>query len=226
LNYKKRWLIVVPILVGLIITVILVKTSKQPVQSAVSEMSRLVRVIEAPVVDLVPGAVGYGSVVPGVTLDAVAEVNGKIIEMLPNLKKGSIVQAGSVLLKIEPTVYELAIVEIEASIQSTRAQLDETYIEEKNTRISLEIENKSLEFTKKELDRLANIVKKGAVSRSSLDQQERAYLTQLQSVQSLKNSLNLMPIERKLLQSQLAGYEAKLASAELDLEHTTITLFF
>ena len=54
---------------GLIVTVILVKTSKQPVQSPVSETSRLVRIIEAPVVDLVPGAVGSGSVVPGVTLD-------------------------------------------------------------------------------------------------------------------------------------------------------------
>jgi len=223
---KNRWLVVVPILMGLVVTIILVKTSKQPVQSAVSEMSRLVRIIEVPIVDIVPSAVGYGSVVPSVTLDAVAEVDGKIIEILPNLKKGSIVQAGSVLLKIDPIEYELAIVEIETSIQSTRAQFDETYVEEKNTRTSLEIENKSLEFTKKERDRLANIVKKGAVSRSTLDQQERTYLTQLQSVQSLKNTLNLIPIERRLLQAKLAGYEAQLASAELDLQNTTISLSF
>jgi len=136
----------------------------------------------------VPIAVGYGSVAPSVTLDAVAEVDGKVIEMLPNLKKGAIVQAGSVLLKIDPTVYELAIAEIETSIQSTCAQIDETYVEEKNTRTSLEIENKSLNTSKKELDRLTNIVDKGAVSRSSVDQQERTYLTQLQSVQSLRNS--------------------------------------
>ncbi len=135
-----------------------------------------------------PIAVGYGSVAPSVTLDAVAEVDGKVIEMLPNLKKGAIVQAGSVLLKIDPTVYELAIAEIETSIQSTCAQIDETYVEEKNTRTSLEIENKSLNTSKKELDRLTNIVDKGAVSRSSVDQQERTYLTQLQSVQSLRNS--------------------------------------
>jgi len=223
---KKRGLIFVPILIGVLITVILVKTSKQPAQSPVSETSRSVRVIDAPVVDLVPSAIGYGSVAPNVVLDAVAEVDGKIIEMLPNLKKGSIIQAGSVLLKIDPTAYELAIVEIETSIESTRAQINETYVEDRNTRTSLDIENKSLEFSKKELDRLTNIVKKGAVSRSSLDQQERTYLTQLQSVQSLKNSLNLMPVQRKLLQSQLAGYEARLASAELDLENTTITLPF
>ena len=223
---KKRWLIVVPILIGVIITAILVKTSKQPAQLPVSETSRSVRVIDVPVVDLVPSAVGYGSVAPSVALDAVAEVDGKIIEMLPNLKKGSIVNAGSILLKIDPTAYELAIAEIETSIQSTRAQIDETYVEEKNTRTSLDIENKSLEFSKKELDRLTNIVDKGAVSRSSLDQQERTYLTQLQSVQSLKNTLNLVPVERKLLQSQLTGYKAQLASAELDLENTTISLPF
>jgi RND family efflux transporter MFP subunit len=223
---NKRWLILIPILIGLLITVILIKTSKEPTQSTVLEYVRTVRVIDIPVVELFPGAIGYGSVVPSVTLDGVAEVSGKIIEMLPNLKKGSIVPAGSVLLKIDPTVYELAIAEIETSIESTRAQIDETHVQEDNTRISLDIENKSLEFSKKELDRLTDIVKKGAVSRSSLDQQERTYLTQLQSVQSLKNSLNLLPVERNLLLAQLAGYEAKLASAKLDLEHTTLTLPF
>ena len=223
---KNRKLIVVPILAGLIITIILVKTSKQPTQSPIAETARSVRVIDVPVVDLVPAAVGYGSVAPSVVLDAVAEVDGKIIEMLPNLKRGSIVQTGSVLLKIDPTVYELAIAEIETSIASTQAQIEETYVDERNTRTSLDIENKSLEFSKKELDRLTNIVEKGAVSRSSLDQQERTYLTQLQSVQSLKNTLQLLPVERKLLKAQLAGYEAKLANAELDLENTTITLPF
>jgi RND family efflux transporter MFP subunit len=223
---KKRWLIVVPILLGIIITAILVKTGKQPVQLPISETSHSVRVIDVPIVDLVPSAVGYGSVAPSVVLDAVAEVDGKIIDMLANLKKGSIVQAGSVLLKIDPTAYELEIVEIETSIQSTNAQLDENLVEERNTRASLEIEIKSLESSKKELDRLTNIVDKGAVSRSSLDQQERTYLTQLQSVQALKNSLNLLPVERKLLQAQLAGHEAKLASAELDLQNTTVTLPF
>jgi multidrug efflux pump subunit AcrA (membrane-fusion protein) len=223
---NKRWLIVIPILAGLLITVILVKTSQPPAQLSITEATRLVRVIDVPVVELVPRAVGYGSVAPSVALDAVAEVDGKIIEMLPNLKRGNIVQAGSVLLRIEPTSYELAIAEIETSIESTRAQLDETYVEEKNTRVSLGIEKKSLEFSQKELDRLSNIVKKGAVSRSSLDQQERTYLTQLQSVQSLKNALNLIPVERKLLQSQLAGHEAKLASAKLDLENTIVTVGF
>jgi multidrug efflux system membrane fusion protein len=223
---RKRWLIILPILLGLIITVLLVKTSKEPTQSSMQENIRTVRVIDVPVVDIVPKAVGYGSVTPSVTLDAVAEVSGKIIEMLPNLKKGSIVQSGSVLLKIDPAAYELAIAEIKTSIQSARVQIEETYVEENNTRVSLDIENKSLEFSKKELDRLNDIVKKGAVTRSSLDQQERTYLSQLQSVQSLKNKLNLIPVERNLLLAQLAGYEAKLASAELDLEHTTIHLPF
>lgn len=224
--FKNRWLIFIPILIGVVITVLLVKTSKEPVQSTVKEYIRTVRYIDVPVVDYFPGAIGYGSVTPSVTLDGVAEVSGKIIQMLPNLKKGSIVAAGSVLLKIDPTAYELAVAEIETSIESTRAQINETNVKEDNTRISLEIENKNLESSKKELERLKNIVKKGAVSRSSLDQQERTYLSQLQSVQSLKNTLNLIPVERKLLLAQLAGYEARLASAKLDLEHTTITLPF
>ncbi len=223
---KKRWLLVVPILIGVFITAILVKTSKQPTQLDMQEISQSVRVINIPVVDLVPSAVGYGSTVPSVILDAVAEVDGKVIEMLPNLKKGSIVQAGSILLRIDPAEYELTIAEIETTIQSTKAQLDQNYVEEINTRASLEIENKSLESGKKELERLKNIVKKGAVSRSALDQQERTYLSQLQSVQSLKNALNLLPVERKLLQAQLAGEEAKLASGLLDLENTTVILPF
>ena len=51
---KKRWLIFVPILMGLLITVLLVKTSKAPEQNPVNEDARTIRVIEAPLVDIVP----------------------------------------------------------------------------------------------------------------------------------------------------------------------------
>ncbi len=223
---KKKWLIILPILLGLAILIILVKSRSGPEQAPLTEKTRAVRVIEVPSVTVIPRAVGYGNVEPGMVWEAVAEVSGKIIEIHPKLKKGAILGADTVLLRIDPTDYELAIARTETDIQATQAQLAELQVKEANTRASLKIEQETLGLSEKELERKRKLVAKGTVSRSTVEQEERTVLAQKQSVQSHKNSLNLYPVERKLLEAQLARHQAQLASAKLDLERTTLQLPF
>ncbi|HEC16760.1 MAG TPA: HlyD family efflux transporter periplasmic adaptor subunit [Sedimenticola sp.] len=222
----RKWVILIPILAGVAALVFLKQNKTEPPRATAREQPRLVRVIRAFTTTVVPQARGHGTVRPGKTWEAVAQVKGKILEKHPNLKKGAILEAGSLLLRIDPMDYRLAIAETEADIEATKAQLDELSAREANTRLALGIEEQALALTRKELERKRRLVKDGSISRSDLDSQERLLLTQQQAVQAQRSALNLIPSQRALLRAQLARQGARLSVARRDLANTEIRLPF
>jgi RND family efflux transporter MFP subunit len=223
---SKKWVILIPVIAGVAALMALKQSSNPPVQEARQEQARLVRVIRAPSLTVIPTAQGHGSVRPSRTWEAVAQVKGKIVEKQPALQKGAILEAHSLILRIDPADYELAIAQAEADIQATRAQLDELAAKASNTEASLKIEQAALALNQKELARKRQLVDKGGISRSDLEVQERSLLTQQQSVQAQINTLNLFPSQKALLEAQLARHMATLASARRSLANTEIRLPF
>ena len=223
---SKRWFVVVPILVGIVILIVLVRARQGPEQAAPEERSRAVRVIPVPQVDLVPHVRGYGTVAPGRVWEAVAQVSGKIVQTHPKLDEGQFLPAAATLLRIDPADYELEIAQIQGDIAATQAQLAELDVREQNTRHALAIEKESLLLSEKELQRKRKLVTKGTLPQSDADKERRTVLAQRQSVTGQENTLRLLPVERQSLQAQLARYQAKLDAARLDLERTTVTLPF
>jgi RND family efflux transporter MFP subunit len=222
----KKWVFFIPVLIGVVAIGLLKQTSTEPQQKAVEESSVLVRVINAPSLTVTPVAVGYGTVQPVSSWEAVAQVEGVIREKNSHLNKGAIIDKGSVLFQIDEIDYKLSIAQINADIVAIQAQLNELDAKEKNTRLSLDIESKSLELSKKELKRLRSLINKGSVSQSDYDTQERVMLAQQQSVQAHHNSLNLLPSQQALLEAQLLQQQSRLQSAQRDLANTRITLPF
>jgi hypothetical protein len=222
----RRWLIIIPLLIGIAVLMLLVRGQKTPQQAPPGERARAVRVIVAATVDAVPRATGFGNVAPVRNWQGMAEVSGKVVEVHPRLHEGVILPAGTVLLRIDPTDYQLVIAQAEAEIQATAAQLEELDLKQANLEASLVIEREALALSNKELQRKRELVAKATVSRSSVDQEARAMLLQQQRVQDLTNSVNLLPTSRKLLQAQLARYQVQLQEGERDLERTTVRLPF
>ncbi|MCB1876810.1 MAG: efflux RND transporter periplasmic adaptor subunit [Chromatiales bacterium] len=222
----RRWLILIPLALGAAGLMMLAKSRPLPQQAPATESARPVRVLEVPRTQVVPRAIGHGYVQPYRVWEAVVEVTGKLIYRHPELNKGALLQAGTEILRIDPTDYELALQRAKTDLASTRAQLDENAQRERNTRASLRIEQDALALSEKEFARKANLVKQGTVSRSDYDQEQRSLLGQRQSVQGQTNALNLIPAERALLQAQLARQEAQLETAKRDLERTVISLPF
>lgn len=222
----RRWLILIPLALGVGGLVMLAKSRPLPQQAPATEVARPVRVLEVPRTAVVPRAIGHGYVQPYRVWEAVVEVNGKLIYRHPQLNKGALLTAGTEILRIDPTDYELAVQRARTDLVSTRAQLDENTQRESNTRASLKIEQEALAVSEKEFARKANLVKQGTVSRSDYDQEQRSLLGQRQSVQAQRNALNLIPAERALLEAQLARQKAQLETAKRDLERTVISLPF
>ena len=222
-TFWKRLLIVPPLLLGIAAMVVAVRGREAPVKKPPAEIASKVRVIAVPRVTVVPRVLGFGTVQPDKVWGAVAQVSGKITEIHPQLKKGAILPAGAVLLRIDPTDYRLTVDRIKADIRASQAKLTEMRIRRQNTRASIDIENRSLRITQRELKRKRDLATRGAGSQAAVDQEERALLSMRQSVQNLQNSLNLIPAEESRLQAEVSALKAQLADAELDLTRTTIT---
>ncbi|MGD8594397.1 MAG: efflux RND transporter periplasmic adaptor subunit [Gammaproteobacteria bacterium] len=226
-NETKRKLLIIPVIVvGVAIFVGFVKNRAQPEKTPLTEQARAVRVIEVPQIDVVPAIRGTGTVRPSQVWNGVAQVGGKIIETHPQLKKGAVIQEGEVVLKIDPSDYELGIERAKTNIQVGEAQLAESKVKEKNAKSSLKIEEKALRIAQDELQRKRTLVSQGTVTRSELEKEERNVLAQQQSVQSLKNTINLLPVERQRLQADIDRLKAQLKEADLALERTAITMPF
>ena len=219
-------LFVVPVALGLGVVGYALQNREGPQRLPPEERTTPVRVVTAPAVDVVPRALGYGSATPGRSWEAVGEVSGTVIYRHPELEKGAVLRAGTELLRIDPTDYRLAVAQIEASIRSTEAQLAVLDVRASNTRRSLAIEERSIDLARKELERKQRLVKQGTISQAAVDQEERAVLVGEQAVQNLRNSMNLLPAERSVLEATLDQLKAQLETARRNLARTTIVAPF
>ena len=207
-SFSKKLLIIPPVALGMALLLWLTSGRQPPQLADRGEPMRSVRVIEAPLVDIVPVAKGYGPVAPARVWNAVAQVAGRIVEMHPKLRDGEILPEGTLLLRIDPTDYELA-------IEQAQAQLTELQMQESNARASLVIEERTLELARADVERKRKLVQQGTGSQSSVDEAESAMLKTQMAVQNLQNTLALAP-------AQLRVQQASAARAERDLERTRI----
>jgi RND family efflux transporter MFP subunit len=226
MSRPPKWPFFLFILAGVGAIFYLKQHKAPPQQQAVQEQAVHVRTIAVPKVDLTPHIAGHGSVRPVRVWEAVAQVKGKIVAKHPRLQRGAIIEQGTEILRIDPTDYKLAIARTKADMAATRAQLEELDVRERNARASLAVEQQSLDLIAKELERKRDLIGRGGISASDVENEERALLSQRQKVLTQKNSLNLIPSQRTLLEAQLARHQASLDSSVRDLEHTSILMPF
>lgn len=218
----RRLLIVPPVLFGIGIFWLMKGKYTEPERQPIAEVARSLRVIEVPQVALVPRVMGYGVAQAGDVWSAVAEVKGRVVEVHPELKAGAIFRAGQQVVQVDPAEYEIRIAQLQAEIAETKSQQAQLAAEEENFQASLEIERSSLSLAERDLARLESLANSSSVTESEVDRNRREMLAQQQSVQSLVNSLNVLPARRASLVATLAAKQANLQLAELDLKHATI----
>lgn len=222
----KKLLILPPVIIGLGLLFYFVNQKDAPERKAPEELARMVRVIAVEPLDLVPRVLGYGTVEPAKVWNAVAQVGGEVVALHPELKKGAIMAAGTEIIRISPSDYELAISKAEANIRAAEARLQELAISEENTRASLAIEERVLKLREAELARKTKLLERGTVAQAAVDEEMRTTLSQRKIVQDLENTLRLIPTQVMVEEEQKAVSNAELARARLDLARTKIALPF
>jgi RND family efflux transporter MFP subunit len=223
---SRRLLAILPVVAGLVLLVLLVKSRTGSPRRAVAESSQIVRVVPAAVVNVVPRTLGYGRVRPALTWEGVGEVAGRILDTHELFEVGSLVPAGTELVRIDPADYELSIEEITKGTEELEALVDELDAQQANDEALLQIEERSLALVEKDLERQRELLATSVVSQSALDEVERRALAQRTTAQRLRNSLRLIPARKRALLARVASMGARLSAARRDLDRTRIVAPF
>jgi multidrug efflux system membrane fusion protein len=222
MNNLKRFLFIIPLLCGLFLFYTMVSNKKGPKRPEISERIRTVSIIHARKTTVIPRTTGYGYVEPTETWEAIPEVSGKIVAVHPELEKGAFVAKGDLLLKIDPQSYGLAASRGQATVMSVEAQLIELQQEKANIEKLLNIESKAFNLARQEFVRNQDLFKKGYVSASEMDMEEKSLLAQETSIKNLENNLSLLPSRKKVLNAQKESGVSSLSELQLDIEKTEI----
>lgn len=171
-------------------------------------------------------AEGFGRVEAIRTWSAVSQAEGRAIDVFSGLAVGTIVEAGDLLVQIDPTDYQITVAKTEANIASAEATLSEIDGQEENTRRLLALETRSYDVALEEFNRTKRLADSGTVTTASFDAAQRTLLTQENAVTNLTNTLELYPAQRASAEATLAVRQAELAEAERNLANTTIVAPF
>ena len=223
---KKIAMLAIPIALGAMVLALVISVRKPPAQEDPSERTTSVRIITLKKEEFIPRVVGYGTVYPARTWNAVAQVSGRLDYVHPKFKRGNILKSGTEILRINPQDYELALRETLANIEAGKAKLNELNVQQTNINQSLEIERRSVDIKQAELLRKQGLVKRGTISPASFEVVQRELLTQRARVQDLENNLRLLPTQISAQEEQILVYQAKSETARLNLKRTSIRLPF
>jgi membrane fusion protein, multidrug efflux system len=140
-NGFKLVLITLPIAaIGAGILALVVSSKAPPARIEIAERANAVRVIVAQTQAITPTVVGFGLVAPVRAFEAIAQVGGTVEYVNPALRDGQILPAGTVLVRLSPADFNLAIAQARANIRAAEARLAEIEVSEANQRAALEIE--------------------------------------------------------------------------------------
>lgn len=215
-----------PVILGVAAAAYLISAAPGPAQEENARAGQAVRVASVEARDIAPVVRGWGSVRAAHTWAAVSEVRGQVVWRHPDLDVGKLIAAGTEVLKIDPSDYELAIAQGEADLASLAAEAGQIEAERDNTRRVLDLEAERLRLAEADLERIRNLVAQGVSPQTRADEAEKAALQSRRTVAELQNSLELIPPRLARLAAQKARTEASIARARRDLDHTVLVAPF
>ncbi|WP_146455104.1 efflux RND transporter periplasmic adaptor subunit [Rubripirellula tenax] len=163
-----------------------------------------------------------GVVVPLREIRLATEVAGRVVFQSENLRPGRTVAADEVLVRLDPTEYELEVRRLVTQQAQEAAELAATDVSIENTKQLLSLAKEQLKLAADERARVDSLVQRQAASMSEVDVTKRSELTAKSSLVELENRQRELVAGRELIVQKRAATEVALARAQLDLDRTVI----
>lgn len=164
-----------------------------------------------------------GVVVPFREISIATEVSGRVVEQSANLRAGRRVSKGEVLIRIDPTEYQIQVRRLETVKQQAKAELDALDVTVANTQQLLELAKEELALQQAELKRIERLKERSASSTTEIEDAKRDELVSRTALVRIENELRNAAADRTLLQERLKLSGVELERARLDEERTVIT---
>lgn len=216
------------LIVGLAVGFVMYKVkSGAPVERSEDGLPPVsVKVLNLQTLPFRPRATAYGHVEPTVFLKAKSEVSGKVIYVHPDLKKGAAVKAGTVVLRIEPTTFELTLNQSESALEASQSSLIQLDVEEKSTNRQLSIAKENLKVGEAEFARIKTIFDKKLIAKSTVDAEEQKVLSLRKQLEDVQGKVAAFQSRRASLQAQIDQSISQVSQSQDTLGRTEIKLAF
>ena len=223
---KKLPILPIIVLTAVAIVVIAVKTKAPIEHEELGYPPKAVEVIEAKRIPFRARVLAFGNVEPAVLMKAKAEVSGKIVYIHPDLKQGASLKKGTVVLRVEPTTYEISLNQSKAGLAGSKSSLTQLVVEEKSAKGALKIAKEKLVFERKEMARLQSMWDKKLIARTTLDKEEKNVLSLEQQVQDIEGKLSAFASRKAAVVAKIKQSESLVNKGKDSLGRTEVTLPF
>jgi RND family efflux transporter MFP subunit len=168
----------------------------------------------------------YGQVDTGRSVELRAAVSGDVVEIHPDLVAGRRVTEGTVLLRIDPFLYEGALVEARANLASARAAISEMDARLASEREQLQAAQAQLELARSDLNRALSLAGSGTLTDKQVDDRRLILSQRDQAVSQRRNNILITEAQRAQQEANASRLEWKLREAQRKLEDTALTAPF
>lgn len=228
MNKFFRSAIILPLIVFAAIAIVVFQMkTKAPVEH--EENGYPVKAVEVIVAQALPfraRATAFGNIEPSVIVNAKSEVSGKIVYVHPDLQKGASIAKGEVVLRIEPTTFQISLDQSQAGLLGSQSALAQLEAEEVSTRLGLKIAQDNLAVGLKELERNRTLGEKKLVASSALDKEVQKVLNLRQQVQDIEGKLSSYESRKAATFAQITQSQSQVASSRDTLGRTEISMPF
>ncbi len=207
---------------GSIVGGLLMATRKQPPRNERSTLPPLVETVVVRAQDTVERFEGHGTAQPIRTTKIAAEVSARVIDRVGNIRVGSPVAEGQVLLRLDDREYQHALKRATELASGQQASIDELTVDAQSLARLMNTVREEVRVAHNERTRLADLYERNLAAKTEFDLADRTYDQTRRILQGYERQLaTLEPRQRGINASQRA-YEAEADIARLNIERCTI----
>lgn len=222
-----KFLLPIAILVAATAGYLALKASKPaPRKPVIVEKTWPVDATTARKESITPTLTLYGKTVANRAVELRALVSGKITNTGPGLKEGALVKEGEMLVEIDSFDYQGALTEAGANLKEAEARKAEL-------EAAIDLEKRNLTYAEEQLtlairdyERVAELSKKGTVTKKLADDRKVIVSQREQSVSTSRTNIRLQEARLTQQVAVIERLEWKRAQAQRRLAETTLTAPF
>lgn len=200
----------------------LVSTREAPKHRETARSLPVVRAVECVTRPIAQRWVGYGTARAMDASDVAAEVSGRVVERPERLEAGVSVEAGELLVRLDPTDYEQRRQSALMRLGSFEADLSGLEIQEARLGEQADLLDEERAIAQRDLDRARDAFDKGAGNESQVDARLQALKAVNRNRAAVLAQLEAIPSRRAATRSSLDAARADLRLAEQNLARTEI----
>lgn len=202
---------------------VLKATKAEPTLSQDAGLPPLVRTVAVQRVVTARPWTGYGTVRAMSSARVAAQVAGRVVERPRAIEAGVVVEAGDLLLRIDPADFERRVAAIQGLVAALQADLDQLDIEAESLDEQLTLVLEEADIARREYERVKGVFEdRGAGSQTEVDQKLSALRRAEREASSLSQRSRSIPSRRAAIEANLASQKTELSQARQDLDRATL----